>query len=131
MTRFLYHATFRARISSIKKLGLGAKNIKNWEFSKDGVVCLTDDADVANSFCECADDVADSVYNSGIIVLAIPVNALDRNYLKKDENINTEDNTNLYFEYYKVIRPEFLYVVTSKNGIVGRLLGLSRVPAYE
>lgn len=126
----LYHATFRSRLPSIKKLGLGAKQIKNWEFSEDNVVCLTTDPECAFSFCESAEDVADSVYESGIIVLAVHYSLLDTRLLNRDTNVNEESPSAYYFTYRGIIKPHNLYVVTRKK-VVGQLLALNRVPSYE
>lgn len=127
----LYHSTFRTRLPSIKQLGLGAKQIKNWCFSQDNVVCVTDNAECAFSFCESADEVADSVYNSGIIVLAMPFDALDRRLILPDANISDRQPGVYYLTYRGIIKPSSLYVVTRKKGIVGPLLSLNRVPSYE
>lgn len=127
---FLYHATFRTNLSSIKKLGLGAKQPKNWDFSVDNMVCFTNDAECAFAFCECADEVAESKYDSGIVVLAINIGALDKKLLSYDPNMEGGNNTDT-FAYKGVINSTKLLVVTSKNGFVGKLLDLKRVPAYE
>ena len=129
---FLYHSTFRTRLSSIKKLGLGAKQIKNWEFSQNNVVCLTSDPEVAFSFCETADEVADSVYESGIIVLAVNINDLDRRLIATDNNIVGDTVNGVYYFIYRgIIRPDKLYVVSRSKGLVGNLSTLKRVPSYE
>lgn len=127
---YLYHATFRTNLPSIKKLGLGAKQIKNWDFSIDNIVCFTNDAECAYSFCESADDVSDSKYESGIVVLAVNMNDLDRKLLIYDPNVDGGNNKDT-FAYKGVISPTKLMVVTSEKGFVGKLLDLKRVPAYE
>lgn len=135
-TPWLFHSTFRTRIPSIKKLGLGGKQIKNWDFSENGVVCLTNDPEVAFSFCESADEVSDSVYSSGIVVLAVQANTLDRSKISIDRNINgapseTAGGICNYYTYSGIIIPRIIYVCTRKKGIVGFLTNLKRIPSYE
>lgn len=131
---WLYHATFRANLASIKKLGLGAKQPKNWVFSEDNVVCLCSDPDVAFSFCESADDVSDSKYESGIVVLAIDASRLNRNCLSIDKNINDKDEAVKYLIYRGVIRPECIYTISSNynnSKIYGPITNIKRVYSYE
>lgn len=125
----LYHATFGAHLESIKTLGLGAKQIKNWEFSLSGVVYLSDDAEYAFSFAECSEDTSKEVYNSGIYVLGIPKNALTENNLSFDENNHSEDD--LTYTYNKIISPDNLFVITRNNGIIGKLKDLDKISQYE
>lgn len=127
---YLYHATFRANLPSIKKLGLGAKQIKNWDFSIDNIVCFTNDAECAYSFCESADDVSDSKYESGIVVLAVNINDLNKKLLSYDPNMEGGNNKDT-FAYRGVINSSKLGVITYEKGFVGKLLDLKRVPAYE
>ena len=125
----LYHATYRANLKSIKELGLGARQKKNWSFSESGVVCFATDADVAYSYAETADEVSDFKYNSGIIVLAVDSSRLDVRYAGYDQNIKDEESQ--CYAYRGIVNPMDLYVVTSDSGIVGRLLQMKKVPAYE
>lgn len=127
----LYHSTYRTNLASIKKFGLGAKQIKNFDFSETGVICLTNDADVAYSFCESNDEIPEYKYNSGIIVLGVDTDTLDARYSGIDYNMRvSKDNDIEYYTYKKVINPRLLMVFTSK-GFVGNLLELKRVPSYE
>ena len=103
----LYHATFRAYLPSILSRGLGATQHKSWTESADGVVCLADDEDLAESFAECADAVAPEVYASGIAVLEVDVRNLD---IKPDRNIIHEGDIHEW-EYTGVIAPCNLKVV--------------------
>ena len=127
---FMYHATFRANLASIKQFGLGAKQPKNWEFSQDGVLCFSSNPDIAYSFCECADDVSESKYNSGIVVLATPYMP---GYVMM-EDMNCQGQQSCFCMKGIGIKPTALYVVTTKNGklyLEGRLSDLKRVPSYE
>ena len=91
------------------------------------MVYLTADKEVAFGFCECAEDVCDTIYNSGIVVLAVRLVDLDFSKLKIDENIHDELKS---FVYKGIIPADKLYVVT-RNIIRGKLLGFKRVPRYE
>jgi hypothetical protein len=95
MSELLYHATFVSRLGSIKKLGLGGKQLKAWSFSIDGVVCFSDDPWVAMSYAEIADEISDEEYNTGIVVLAVNKGDLDTSLLSVDEN-NSDGDTLQY-----------------------------------
>ncbi len=128
-TMLLYHSTFRTNLASIKKYGLGAKQLKNWDISESGVVCFSDNPDVAYSYCETAEDVSDYKYESGIIVLAIEAFNLDKRLIRRD--INIKDTTSNCFTYKGIVNPYNLYICTSTRGIVGNLMELKRIPKYE
>ena len=89
----VFHGTFRANLKDIKKYGLGARQRKNYSFSLDNVVYLTSDADMAYDFCECAEEVSDSKYESGIVVLVLDTTTLDYSKLYNDENMRTQGNS--------------------------------------
>lgn len=128
--RFIYHATFRSNLPSIKRLGLGAKQPKNWDFSLSGDLCFSSNPDVAYSFCECAEDVSESKYNSGIVVLATPY--IDGYTMLQD--LNCQGEPSCFCMKGVVIPPDRLYIVTTKHNKIhleGKLLNLKRVPAYE
>ena len=125
----LYHATFGTHLESIKTLGLGAKQIKNWEFSLSGVVYLSDDAEYAFSFAECSEDTPEEIYNSGIYVLGIPKNALTENNLSFDENNHSEDAPT--YTYNEIISANNLFVITRNKRIIGKLKDLDKIPQYE
>lgn len=92
----LYHATFQARLPSIKQFGLGAKQFKNWSISKDGKVCFAMDPYVAEPYCEAAEDVDEDVYNSGIVILEVDSSKLDQRLFCRDENQKEENGTVAY-----------------------------------
>lgn len=127
MERWLYHATFGSNIKSIKKFGLGAKQNKNWGISLDNVVYLSEDPFVAEDFCEAAEDISNTVYKSGIIVLAVKVSDLNINKLKPDSNIS---DSSLNYEYTEIIPTDKLFVISDEKGLVGKLLDLKRVPRF-
>ena len=129
ISKLLYHATFRVNLASIKKLGLGAKQVKNWDISKTGVVYFSADPFTAQSYCEAAENVSDYKYDSGIVVLA--VRKPDAANIRFDGNIQGTDNC---YTYGGVLNPNNIYVVCSRHGelqLVGKLTELKRVPSFE
>lgn len=94
-------------MSSIKKKGLEPGHSKNWDISKPDVIYLSNDPDIAYSFCECAEDVCSDKYDSGIVVLAIPKAALNLKSIQADANILDGGNS---FEYKEAIPPELLSI---------------------
>ena len=89
----LYHATYKAHKSSIKRAGLQSTVAhKNWEDSEKGIVYLAKNAEIAHSHAETAEDAPDRIYDSGIIVYKIDIKNLDQDKLKKDRN-NPGGNT--------------------------------------
>lgn len=126
----LYHSIFRANLPSIKKEGLGARQRKNWDISKNGVTYFSDNPDVAFSYCEAADEVSEAKYDSGIIVLAVDTKTLDPSKLGIDTNIRDQEENKCYV-YSGVINPNYIAVVKSDGKLVGILTKLKRVPSYE
>jgi hypothetical protein len=102
--QFLYHATYKPHLKKIMQYGLGGspKIRKNWEDSKQGVVYLAYDANVAESYAESSDDVPES-YLDNIIILRIDTSKLDRNNLKRDQNVIDGEDT---LEYHGIIPPD-------------------------
>lgn len=75
----LYHATFGCYIPAIESEGLLSRSDGNtadnwgWGTEYTDEIFLSDDRDVAASYCESADDVPDEVYNSGIYIVEVDV----------------------------------------------------------
>ena len=109
----LYHATFEPYIESIKQYGLGGKTSpKNYEDSKEGVVYLAIDPDMAESFAETT-DIAPEEYLDQIVILEVDTSQLDKTKLFKDMNyfvMNTVTNP-VSFEYHSVIPPSALRII--------------------
>lgn len=103
----LYHATFKAYLPSILANGLGARQPKSWDGSAEGVVCLADDPDMAESFAECADAVSSDIYDSGIVVLKVNANGLA---LKPDRNIQHDGHIHSW-EFDGEVAPSSLEVI--------------------
>lgn len=127
--QYLFHATFRANLQSIKKKGIEPGHTKNWEDSNKGVICLSTDPEVAYSYCESAEEVSEYKYDSGIVVLAIPTVVLNPLELRVDRNVRSKGQDS--YEYHSNIPAKYIHVCTSSSGIVGELSKLKRVPAYE
>lgn len=84
---FLYHATYKPLLQSIKENGLGSeKSKRNWNDSKPGYVYLTKDKDVAISYAETSDTVPEEWLDE-IIVLRIDIEKIDKTKLGLDTNV--------------------------------------------
>ena len=83
---FLYHATYRPLLKSIKQHGLGGDKAQaKWEDSRPGVVYLAIDPNVAESYAETSDVVPDEWLDQ-IVILKISTNGLE-NKLQIDKNV--------------------------------------------
>lgn len=93
---WLYHATFRANLKSIKSNGLvlpmhgDRMNFEGQEYIRG--IYFSTDYDLSGSMLECADNVPDSIYDSGIVILVVNSDYLDKNYFCRDINLIGEDN---------------------------------------
>ena len=105
----LYHATYQAHLPSIMAYGLGARQLKNWDESVDGVVCLAETAEQAESFAESSNETPSDVYDSGIVILQVDVSNLA---LLPDRNIIPPENGNITcWEYSGTLAPSRLTVL--------------------
>lgn len=101
LPNFLYHATYRPLLQSIKKHGLGGDKAQSyWEDSKPGVVYLAIDPNIAESYAE-ANDIVDDEWLEKIIILKISTEKLDKSKLFLDKNVL--DNTGDTVEYHGII----------------------------
>lgn len=107
-SQFLYHATYEPYLKNIMKYGLGgAPDIKpNWGDSKQGVVYLAYDPNVAESYAETAEEIPED-YLDQIIILKIDINQLDKQKLTRDENVIDGGDT---LEYHGVIPPSAIRI---------------------
>ena len=97
----LYHATYKPLLSKIKKEGLGGPSSKkNWPDSKKGIVYLSTDPEVAQSYAETSEEVPESWLDQ-IIILKIKKSLLDRKKLSIDKNV--KDNIGDTLEYKGII----------------------------
>jgi hypothetical protein len=108
---FLYHATYERLIESIKVNGLGgdhaAKN-KMWEGSKDGLVYLAVEDQVALSYAEISENATDEDIDQ-IVLLRINTKNLFVHKFSLDENVI--DNNGDTLQYNGVVPPEEIMVV--------------------
>ena len=110
----LYHATYKALLPLIKKGGLDTrKSALAWEDSKPGIVYLANDPYVAESYAEAAEEVSDEIYDSGIIILNIPIKGLDISKLHDDRNVQEDDSDT--YEYHGQIPWEKINYFESLN----------------
>ena len=99
--QILYHATYRPLLKSIKQHGLGGDKAQaKWEDSKPGVVYLSTDPDVAESYAESSDVVPEEWLDT-IVILKIDASKLDQSKLMTDQNVL--DNSGDTLEYHGVI----------------------------
>lgn len=84
----LFHATYKTRVKSILKHGLGTDQFTNWNGSNcpPYTVCFASTDEEAISFAECADNVPDEDYGSGIVLFVVPASVL-QGRLSPDPNI--------------------------------------------
>lgn len=129
-----FHATYRARLARIKRDGLGVNPVKNWEISKPHVTYLSSDPSVAYSYCESAENVSDSVYNSGIVVFEIDPAGLKAASLRRDSNIQDDPESGVInFEYHGIIDTKFMYPMADAETRLKKSLATAgiRVPTYQ
>jgi len=101
LPQYLYHATYRPLLKSIKKTGLGGSGAQaKWEDSKPGVTYLALDPNVAESYAETSDVVPEEWLDE-IIILKISTSGLDTSKLHTDRNV--QDNEGDTLEYHGVI----------------------------
>jgi hypothetical protein len=99
--QWLYHATYRPLLKSIKAHGLGGDRAQaKWEDSKPGVVYLALDPNVAESYAESSDVVPEDWLDQ-IVILKIAASKLDKSRLFVDQNV--QDNEGDTLEYHGVI----------------------------
>lgn len=112
LPKFLYHATYKPYLKSIKQNGLGAGKLKrNYEDSKRGVVYFATDFDEAVSYAESSDEVDDD-YLDEIIVLRVKSNKLNSAQLKRDANVIDGETT---YEYHGVVPFSELKVLKAED----------------
>ena len=121
-TQWLYHATYRPLLKSIKQHGLGGDRAQaKWEDSKPGVVYLATDPNIAESYAESSDAVPEEWLDQ-IIVLKINAGQLDQTRLFVDQNV--QDNTGDTLEYHVVIPVGSMSLL--ENFADGKVKGKSR-----
>lgn len=109
--QYLYHATYKALLSSIRLNGLGNTERTFWEDSKLGVVYLADDPDIAQSYAQ-ANQNCPEQWLDDIIIFQIPIIALLKNKLFKDNNVINGENT---YEYHGIIPFDALSLYQKKT----------------
>ena len=104
MSKKLYHATYNKFRDTILSEGLRTEMKPNWKGMQHcGVIYLASDAEIAESFVECA-DVDDETMESGICIFELDSLDIDETMLKQDPNIILEDDE----EAYSFIYPQYI-----------------------
>jgi RNA:NAD 2'-phosphotransferase (TPT1/KptA family) len=103
LSKILYHATYKPFLKSIKKNGLTPNTTKNYEDSKDNVIYLAKDKNVAESYAETSDKVPKE-YLDQIVILKIKTDNLDKVKFNIDGNVKNNKGDTL--EYQGVIPPK-------------------------
>lgn len=108
--KYLYHATYKPLLSSIKENGLNSLlGKKTYPDSVRGVIYLAKDKDVAESYAETS-DVVDEDWLDQIIILRVNTEKLNNNYFYTDKNVKhnqgdtLEYHGNIPFKYIEVIK---------------------------
>lgn len=109
--QYLYHATYKALLSSIRQKGLGNTKRTFWEDSKPGIIYLADDPNIAESYAE-ANENCPEEWIDQIIIFQIPILALDKNKLFADKNVIDGGDT---FEYHGIIPFDLLKIYQSET----------------
>jgi hypothetical protein len=94
----LYHATYEPLLKKIKDKGLGNTRITFWPDSVPGVVYLSEDSDVAESYAETAEEIPEDWIDK-IVILEIDSDDLDLDKLYIDNNNLNWDT----LEYHGII----------------------------
>ena len=115
-SEYLYHATYKALLPSIRQNGLGNSKIKMWENSKSNVVYLANNPDIAESYAEISENIPNQNWLDEIIIFQINKKYLNKNKLFVDENVllnqNEEPST---FEYHGIIPFDCLQIYKQNN----------------
>lgn len=110
-----YHATFSCYVEDIFKFGLGARQGKNYEDSKEGVVCLALDPDVAESYCETAETPPEGCEEIVVIKVLAKEPLFDWSLLDFDTNLLESNISRDSFEYNGIIPPALLKIINMKQ----------------
>lgn len=100
-----YHATFGKYVPLIMVEGLvphsAGNHNDNWGWGSEfgDEIFLSDDEDVAASYCEAADAVPDDVYETGIFVVEV---SLDDTDVSPDPFVSTQSS----YVYHGIVTPD-------------------------
>lgn len=101
--KYLYHATFRPLVKSIKKSGIipGGNDIRAFDWCDKNYVYLTVSDGMAESFIDCAenDDIPEDWFGD-YVILTIDTDKLDKTNLARDINFNSSDEDEDNFSSY-------------------------------
>jgi hypothetical protein len=107
--QYLYHATYKPLLDSIKENGLNTSlGKKTYPDSVKGVIYLAKEKDVAESYAETS-DVVDEDWLEQIIILKINTKKLNKNYFYTDKNVKHNKGDTL--EYHGTIPFKYIEVI--------------------
>jgi len=102
---YLYHATYKQLLKSIKEKGLGGEvSPYPWQLVKPGIVYLATEFDIALSYAETNDNVPDEWIDE-IVVFKIDTKDLDKNKIKTDTNVKLNKDEEAATIMYEGIIP--------------------------
>lgn len=99
---YLYHATYRDLLESIKLHGLDPElGNPNWEYDEpQKCLYLATSVEIAESYAEEAELIPDKWVNE-VVVFRVDVKLLDKDYLEEDPNVRLwDDEDSGCFAYY-------------------------------
>jgi len=99
----LYHATYKPLLNKIKTLGLGNTKRTNWQDSKAGVVYLSEDPYVAESYAETAEEVPETWLDEIVILQIDTTNLNVTDFFIDRNNLNADT-----IEYHGIIPSEYI-----------------------
>jgi len=86
----LYHATYKPLLENIINEGLGNSLNKNWEDSKTGVVYLSNDPNVAESYAETSEFIPEAWLDQIVILKVSTLNLDKSNFFVDENNLNSD-----------------------------------------
>lgn len=117
----LYHATNKKLLNNISIYGLGKQRTALWDDPKyiPELVYLAKTPEEAFDFVITSNDNEEDsrkfINEKDIIVFEIETKNLNINKLYKDENILSDNDEEITYEYHGIIEPKYLRIVDNKE----------------
>jgi len=118
--KYVYHATYKPYLKDIMRFGLGRSEHKNYADSDSSLVYVALEPEVAYSYAEMADFIAElddedaNDWCDNIVVLKIDTTKLDVDYFDIDPNV--QDNEGDTLVYYGIIPREAIIDIVDEEG---------------
>lgn len=104
---YLYHATFKQLLPSIREYGLNPDRIdvRTWNYSESGRIYLANDPDVANDYTKNSNSLTiPNEWFREIITFRIKSSDLDSSKLHTDNNTSYKSDSDIKtYEYHGII----------------------------